>query len=41
ARIVVFHGEINPPDAIAGRRNKSLATMRPARWVQTAWRDLA
>ncbi|MDR0458576.1 MAG: glycosyltransferase [Burkholderiaceae bacterium] len=41
ARIVVFHGEINPPDAIAGRRNKRLAYMRPAPWVRSAWQDLA
>jgi hypothetical protein len=41
ARIVIFHGEINPPDAIAGRRNKRLATMRPAPWVRSAWQDLA
>jgi hypothetical protein len=39
ARIVVFHGEINPPDAIAGRRNKRLAYMRPAPWVAGQWRD--
>jgi hypothetical protein len=39
ARIVVFHGEVNPPDAIAGRRNKRFAYMRPAPWVEAAWRD--
>jgi hypothetical protein len=39
ARIVIFHGEVNPPDAIAGKRNKTLAYMRPAPWVISAWRD--
>ena len=41
ARIVIFHGEINPPDAIAGRHSKRLAYMRPAPWVRSAWQDLA
>ncbi len=37
ARIVVFHGEVNPPDAIAGRRNRALRSMRPAPWVAEHW----
>ncbi len=37
ARIVIFHGEVNPPDALAGRRNKRLHYIRPARWVARAW----
>ena len=30
ARIIVFHGEVNPPDALAGRRNRRLRYVRPA-----------
>jgi len=37
ARIVVFHGEVNPPDAIAGRRNRRFRGLRPAPWVETHW----
>lgn len=36
-RIVVFHGEVNPPDALAGRRNRRFRFMRPARWVAEHW----
>lgn len=39
ARIVIFHGEINPPDALAGRRNKPMRFMRPARWIAQAWSE--
>lgn len=39
ARIVIFHGECNPPDALAGRRNRSFRRMRPAGWVATHWRE--
>ncbi|QXL85784.1 glycosyltransferase [Comamonas sp. NLF-1-9] len=39
ARIVVFHGEVNPPDAVAGRRNKRWHYMRAAPWVAQAWGD--
>lgn len=39
ARIVIFHGECNPPDALAGRRNRALRFIRPARWVATHWQD--
>lgn len=39
ARIVIFHGEVNPPDALAGRRNKPLSRMLPAPWVANAWRE--
>jgi len=34
---VIFHGEVNPPDALAGRRNKRWHYIRPARWVGEAW----
>ena len=36
-RIVIFHGEVNPPDALAGRRNRRFRAMRPARWVAEHW----
>lgn len=39
ARIVIFHGECNPPDALAGRRNKRFAHIEPARWIAEHWRD--
>jgi hypothetical protein len=38
ARIIVFHGEVNPPDAVAGRRNRRFRRMRPAPWVSEHWR---
>ena len=39
ARIMIFHGECNPPDALAGRRNKRLGFIRPAHWVAQHWRE--
>ena len=39
ARVVIFHGECNPPDALAGRRNRALRFIRPARWVASHWRS--
>ena len=39
ARIVVFHGEVNPPDAIAGRRNRAGRVVRPAPWVARHWHE--
>ncbi len=38
-RIVVFHGEVNPPDAIAGRRNRAGRGMLPVPWVAEHWTD--
>jgi hypothetical protein len=38
ARIIVFHGEPKPPDAIVGRPGL-LQTWRPAPWIATHWRD--
>ena len=38
ARIVIFHGEVNPPDALAGKRNKRLRYIKPALWVEQAWK---
>lgn len=37
ARIVIFHGECNPPDALAGKRNKRFRHIEPALWVEKAW----
>lgn len=39
ARIVIFHGEVNPPDALAGKRNKRFAYIKPALWVADAWKS--
>ncbi|MBL8330481.1 MAG: glycosyltransferase [Rubrivivax sp.] len=39
ARIVIFHGEVNPPDALAGRRNRPLRFARPAPWVAEHWQE--
>jgi hypothetical protein len=39
ARIVIFHGECNPPDALAGRRNRRFRFIRPATWVAQHWRE--
>ncbi|WP_429001288.1 glycosyltransferase [Vandammella animalimorsus] len=39
ARIVIFHGECNPPDALAGRRNRRFRYIRPARWIAKHWRE--
>ena len=38
ARIMVFHGECNPPDALAGRRNRRFRFIRPARWITSFWK---
>lgn len=39
ARILIFHGEVNPPDALAGRRNRALRRVRPAPWIADHWRE--
>ena len=39
ARIVIFHGECNPPDALAGRRNRRFRHIQPATWVAEHWRE--
>ena len=36
-RIVVFHGEINPPDAIQGGRSARGRFLLPAPWVSEHW----
>lgn len=38
ARIVIFHGEINPPDALNGGYGKWYRYTKPAKWIQDAWR---
>ena len=37
ARILIFHGEVNPPDALAGRRNRRFRYVKPAPWVADHW----
>jgi len=39
ARIIIFHGEVNPPDALAGRRNRALRVARSSPWVAEHWRE--
>jgi len=39
ARIIVFHGEVNPPDALAGRRNRVGRYVRPAPWIARHWSE--
>ncbi|RYF62351.1 MAG: glycosyltransferase [Comamonadaceae bacterium] len=39
ARIVIFHGECNPPDALAGRRNRRFRFIRPTTWVAEFWKE--
>ena len=36
-RIVIFHGEINPPDAILGGRTSKGRFAQPAPWVAEHW----
>lgn len=38
AKIVIFHGEVNPPDAIRGGAGKWYRVVRPAPWVAEHWR---
>jgi hypothetical protein len=39
ARIVIFHGECNPPDALAGKRNRKFRFIQPALWVAEHWKE--
>lgn len=39
ARIMIFHGECNPPDALAGQRNRRFRYIRPALWVAQHWHE--
>ena len=38
AKIVIFHGEINPPDAIAGGGGKWYRHVKPSPWLAQYWR---
>jgi hypothetical protein len=38
ARILIFHGVMNPPDALAGRSNGNWRHARPAPWIAEHWR---
>jgi hypothetical protein len=39
ARILVFHGVVNPPDALVGRSNGNWRWARPAPWIAAHWRE--
>jgi len=39
ARILIFHGVMNPPDALAGRSNGNWRYARPAGWIAQHWRS--
>ncbi|MGA0609117.1 glycosyltransferase [Caldimonas sp. KR1-144] len=39
ARILIFHGVMNPPDAIAGRSNGNWRYARPAPWIASYWHE--
>lgn len=39
ARVVIFHGDPNPPDAIVGRYNSLRKFWRPCDWVVEHWHD--
>jgi hypothetical protein len=38
AKIIIFHGEINPPKAITGGRGKWYRYVAPAPWVAEYWK---
>jgi hypothetical protein len=39
ARILVFHGVMNPPDALAGRSNGNWRYAKAAPWIANHWRE--
>jgi len=39
ARIMIFHGECNPPDALAGKRNRAFRFIRRAHWIERFWHE--
>lgn len=39
ARILVFHGVMNPPDALSGRSNGNWRHARPAPWISDFWTE--
>lgn len=38
ARILIFHGVMNPPDALAGRSQGNWRHAKPARWIGDHWK---
>lgn len=38
ARIIIFHGLPNPPDALAGRSGKWYRWVKPTAWIAQHWR---
>ena len=38
AKVIIFHGEINPPKAITGGRGKWYRYVAPAPWVANYWK---
>jgi hypothetical protein len=39
AKVIIFHGECNPPDALAGKRNRRFRFIRPTSYVERYWRE--
>ena len=39
ARILIFHGVMNPPDALAGRSAGNWRHAQPAPWIAEHWRE--
>ena len=39
ARILIFHGVMNPPDALAGRSNGNWRKAKPAAWIADHWHE--
>jgi hypothetical protein len=39
ARILIFHGVMNPPDALAGRSNGNWRFAKAAPWIAEHWRE--
>lgn len=39
ARILIFHGVVNPPDALEGRRNSNWRFVKKAPWIADHWHE--
>ncbi len=39
ARILIFHGVMNPPDALEGRSNGNWRKAKPATWIADHWHE--
>jgi len=39
ARILIFHGVMNPPDALEGRSNGNWRHAKPAPWIAEHWKE--